>query len=693
MAYADLELSLHRRAEGRYAAELRYTQPDSDADIRLTGEEALVEIDLVALAELQLDPPAYGRALSASLFAAPALRAGFLKARASAASLDAALRLRLFIGPSAPELHVVRWETLYDPEADRPLLTGERLLFSRYLSASDWRPVKLRARAELRALVVIANPADLARYKMAAVDVAGELERARAGLAGIPITALAEPGSATLNNIVTQLRDGYDILYMVCHGAMIQGQPWLWLEDAQGQVARTAGADLVLRIEEQDQRPRLIVLASCESAGEGRSDALAALGPRLAESGVPAVIAMQGKISMETVAAFTPTLFAELRKDGQIDRALAVARGAVRERGDSWMPALYMRLRSGQIWYVPGFGDDKQGFEKWPAIVRSIKRGQCTPLIGTSVVDDIFGSLRDIARSWSDRYGFPLSSHGRDQLPEVAQYLTVNQDRQFPRDELIAYLKQVLARRYADDLSADADAADIYDLMAVVGELQRERNKLDANALLAAQPFPVYITTAQHSLLGEALRAAGKDPRIEFCRWNEDIVDLPNVFLEEPDYRPTPEQPLVFHLFGILGEPDSLVITEDDHFDYLISVSRNPELIPLPVREALADTALLLLGFQLDNWEFRVLYRSLMSQEGRGRRRKYAHIAGQIMPDEEYLLSPERARRYFESYFADADISIFWGSIDDFTGELLAQLAAAEAPAKPAADRASLRRR
>ena len=32
-----------------------------------------------------------------------------------------------------------------------------------------------------------------------------------------------------------------------------------------------------------------------------------------------------------------------------------------------------MRLKSGRIWYVPGFGDERKGFEKWPALIRSIE--------------------------------------------------------------------------------------------------------------------------------------------------------------------------------------------------------------------------------------------------------------------------------------------------------------------------------
>jgi hypothetical protein len=72
----------------------------------------------------------------------------------------------------------------------------------------------------------------------------------------------------------------------------------------------------------------------------------------------------------------------------------------------------------------------------------------------------------------------------------------------------------------------------------------------------------------------------------------------------------------------------------------------------------------------MEDWNFRVLFRSVMSREGRSRRRDYAHVAAQITPEEGRILEPERARRYLEAYFQDTNISIFWGSVEDFAQEL-----------------------
>ena len=684
-AYADFEIGLHRRDAEHYGVELRFIHPGGDADVRLTSDRSVtLQFDLGRLREMALDTEAYGQFLAESLFADPDVRTAFAQAISSAQSLDVPLRLRLFIGPSAPELHDLLWETLRDPQDGSPLVTGEHLLFSRYLSSLDWRPVGLRPRADLRALVVVANPADLADWQpggrsLAPVDVEGELERARTGLAGISLTSLASGGSATLEGISASLREGFDVLYLTCHGALLNGKPHLWLEDAEGNVDVVPGDELVARLREMRQRPRLVVLASCQSAGraggddEARSDdggALAALGPRLAEAGIPAVLAMQGNVTMQTIAEFMPTFFHELQRDGLIDRAVSVARGTVRERMDWWVPVLFMRLKSGRLWYAPGFAEERRGLEKWPALLRNIQQGRCTPILGPALTDYLLGSRRQIAQRWAETYHFPMAAHDRENLPQVAQYLAVNQDAMFLRDELEAYVCREVRSRYDLNPEDDECGTSLNELVSKVGADLRADNPAEPHRVLAQFPLPIYITANFGNLLAEALAEVGKEPKVEICRWNEDVEMLPSIYDDEPDYRPSAESPLIYHLFGHLKEPDSVVLTEDDYFDYLIGVTRDKELIPGVVRRALADTALLFLGFRMDDWDFRVLFRSLMSQEGRRRRSRYAHVAVQIDPEEGRIQEPERARRYLESYFQDADISIYWGSVEDFIQEL-----------------------
>ncbi len=673
--YADLEIALNRWNADAYRVELRYSQPDSDADIRLApGTPALARFDPLQLDMLALDPKAYGTLLGANLFDDEQVKTAFAQARSNAQTLDASLRLRLIIDPAAPELHGLRWETLRDPADGSSLVTSERILFTRYLASQDYRRVKIKPQGELRALVFIANPSNLKEYDLAPVDVQGELTRAKNALGGIAVTTTEAQEHATLDVLADKLRADVDILYLVAHGAVIEGEPRLFLEDNTGHVSVVDGRELVARISELQTAPRLIVLASCQSGNMqvGDNGALAALGPRLAAAGVSAVIAMQGNVTMETIAQFMPTFFKELLRDGQIDRAMAAARATVRNNADAWMPVLFLRLKSGKIWYVPGFGGERKSFEKWPALLDTIRSGRCTPILGAGLNESLLGSRREIAAHWAEEFRFPLAPFAREDLPEVAQYLAVNQSPIFPREGLGKFLRGELWKRYGNLLPKELEKADIPQLLAGVGEMNRKRDPHDAHAVLAALPFPIYITTNPDNLLAEALKAAGKDPQVELCKWNEDMY-TESIYKREPDYRPDEKRPLVYCLFGQFSDLDSMVLTEDDYFDYLIGVTSNKDLIPGVVRRALADTALLFLGFQLDDWNFRVLYRSIMSQEGRNRRKKYSHIAAQIDPEEGRILEPERARRYLETYFQDADISIYWGSAEDFVKEMQGQ--------------------
>ncbi|HSR31657.1 MAG TPA: CHAT domain-containing protein, partial [Anaerolineae bacterium] len=576
--YAELEIGLHRRDAERYGVELRFIHPGGDADVRLSSDRpAMAQFDLERLRDLTVDADAYGQLLTESLFADPEVKTALAQAYSSTQTLDVPLRLRLFIGPSAPELHGLWWETLRDPQDGSHLVIGEQLLFSRYLSSLDWRPVGLRPRADLRALVVIANPTDLDQWQpggrpLAPLDVDGELERARLGLAGIPLTPLASGGSASLEGITTHLRDGFDILYLTCHGALLDGKPHLWLEDEAGSVDVVPGDELVTRLREMRQMPRLVVLASCQSAGKGdgsgsdgesRSDdqgALAALGPRLAEAGIPAVLAMQGNVTMQTIAEFMPVFFQELQRDGLIDRAVSVARGTVRERSDWWVPVLFMRLKSGRLWYAPGFAEEQGGLEKWPALLRNIRQGRCTPIVGPGLTENLLGSRRQIAQRWAETYHFPMADHQRENLPQVAQYLAVNQDSMFLRDELEAYLCREIRARHDLGVEVEDCETSLNELVSKVGRELRESDPAEPHRVLAQFPLPIYINANFGNWLAEALAEAGKKPKLELCRWNEYVEAIPSVYDDDPNYRPSAESPMVYHLFGHLAQPDSVVL-------------------------------------------------------------------------------------------------------------------------------------
>jgi hypothetical protein len=335
---------------------LSYRGPGSDAEDPVA--RGIVRFDLTGLLELEARPMEYGKLLASQLLADGALMVEFVRAEAKASS--GVLRMILRIDPSAQELHRLRWELLRHPQSGVLLSTSETVLLSRSISSRNAREVKLRARKAVTALIAISAPAPdkLRSMGLAEVDYEGEVKRVRDALGGVEVRTLGGPTDPlTVDRLSEQLRDGVDILYLVSHGMLgrLTGVPALALQDDEGEAKWIKAEDLADRIGELLHRPLLVVLASCQSAGDGNlvaqgTTAQVTLVGHLADAGVPAIIAMQGLITMRTIEMMMPVFFKELLRDGQIDRALAVARSKVRDRDDAWMPALYTRLKVGCLW-------------------------------------------------------------------------------------------------------------------------------------------------------------------------------------------------------------------------------------------------------------------------------------------------------------------------------------------------------
>jgi hypothetical protein len=199
----------------------------------------------------------------------------------------------------------------------------------------------------------------------------------------------------------------------------------------------------------------------------------------------------------------------------------------------------------------------------------------------------------------------------------------------------------------------------------------------EPHVVLAQLPLPIYITAAFSDLMTEALRLAGKKPRVEMFRWR-DAETMTADWGPTPTskkWTPTVEEPLVFHLFGRLAVPESLVLTEDDYFDYLLHLDRKNQTMPGMVAKSLMQS-LLLLGFGSDDWGFRVLFRSIMERQGKMLRDRHAHVAVQVEPEEKTARDPDRMRAYFAKYLGRFKVSLFVGRVEDFSDELMRRRAA-----------------
>jgi hypothetical protein len=329
--------------------------------------------------------------------------------------------------------------------------------------------------------------------------------------------------------------------------------------------------------------------------------------------------------------------------------------------------------------YGPRRKDSPEAADLLRSVVTQIQRRYCTPIVGWGLTDSLVGPRQLIARSWADTFEFPMAVHQRDDLPQVANFVAAMTDVATLRESLGDFYRRLLRERYPSRRVDPGDGS-LRQLISEAWGQHRKTLYVDPYEVLADLPCRIYVTAQPHTLLAEALQANGKAPEVELCRWRPDVHNWPaSVYDREPSYTPTPERPLVFHVFGNLDFVDSLVITEDDYIDFLARVAKTQNLVPAPVREALADSALLVLGFRLEEWDIRVLLRSLV-QPGAKRLRKYPHVAAQVDIGSE-VLSPPRARRYLERYFGKVrqpSIDIYWGTVEEFAAGLAAALRTAK---------------
>ena len=137
LQWCELELFLRAGAlvgeNKSYYVFPRFWRPNDTIDTRMPPIPPVV-IEHKRLAECKGDPVAYGKALWTMLFDDVQMRQMLDIATTNAHALRAALRLRLFIGHDALELHGIWWETLIDPDTGSPILMCEDFVFSRWMT-------------------------------------------------------------------------------------------------------------------------------------------------------------------------------------------------------------------------------------------------------------------------------------------------------------------------------------------------------------------------------------------------------------------------------------------------------------------------------------------------------------------------------------------------------------------------------
>jgi hypothetical protein len=323
-------------------------------------------------------------------------------------------------------------------------------------------------------------------------------------------------------------------------------------------------------------------------------------------------------------------------------------------------------------------------------IVSRLGEGKVVPLLSNAICNDlVFSCHRDIVDGWANWLEYPLSDRGYPapmaQFHSVLSRAQDNREFRYIKDQYLEFLEAALFNDADEELlrhlQADTGLVDLHFTEKALRLGCPHPKALRSLAPLAEFPLPVFLTTSYHTFLEVALKQAGKKPRTEFCRWYRELEGYPDLFDPGSDeiYIPTKEEPLVYHLHGIEEHCESLVLTEDDHLDFMATVLSNKEIV----------------GYDLRDWDFKVVFRGLIKPGSKDRRPKA--VAIQVSPQDDAIkrfLENQPALKtsleavwdqvedivqeqnhtikdYLEDYLRlEAGFEVIWGNVDDVVQEL-----------------------
>ncbi len=337
----------------------------------------------------------------------------------------------------------------------------------------------------------------------------------------------------------------------------------------------------------------------------------------------------------------------------------------------------------------------------WPELCQRIADGQVIPIVSNAIFNDlIFTSLLGegdgpdeasveglnvedlLADAWAADVEYPLAE--RYWLPRVALYVRVVKSKtvreakmrylNFIKDSLLV-VAQGEGQATPDtiqELMNDRERYSFSDVAVELGYPQSTEGVANPLDLLAQLNLPIYLTTSHFDFLERAIEANGRTPRTQICFWSGEpaIYDNP---LHKTDYafEPSVECPLVYHVFGLETYADSMVLNEDDYLDFLGTLARDASsakpIMPPYLQQAIAKSSLLLLGYRLRDWEFRVMFRGLVRPSSL---RDFNLAIQMDLQQESGRASPEQIKNYLEKYLGSSNFTVSWLSPQTFMTQL-----------------------
>ena len=213
--------------------------------------------------------------------------------------------------------------------------------------------------------------------------------------------------------------------------------------------------------------------------------------------------------------------------------------------------------------------------EDWTSLVFSVERGNCILMLGPDAVmvtyegerlPVLLGLARFVKQKLGPRFGYLDASNPS----AVAQVAVAEEDH---------FTLQAWVQEFYDSLETASSVLDD----------------------LAAIPFRLVISTSPVLGVDHAFLTSKPGTHVDFYDRTAPTR------LRFPD--PSVEAPVVYNLYGSLDQPTSLILSDSDRIDFLVSVISEAPPLPAKLRSALKDPkrTFLFLGFRLDQWQLRIL--------------------------------------------------------------------------------------
>jgi len=299
-----------------------------------------------------LDPQEFGTRLFDTVFASKigeCLRRSIDETRRQNEHLRVRLRLN-----DVPELALLPWEYLYDPDRDQFFVLLDQVSLMRYMEISE-PEASLQVELPLRILVMVSKPRDA--NPLAVEQEWEQLQQALQTLVGQGKVVLEKLKSATSSELQRQLRrNAYHIFHFIGHGWFDEKEETsgLLLENEHGNGLPSTAEQLGVLLQGH-KTLRLIFLNSCEGARSLSKAAFSGTAQHFVQKGLSAVVAMQFPVT-DRVAIHIGQEFYRALSDGYpVDKALTEGRKAVyvSKNNKEWViPVLFMRSKDGQLFQI-----------------------------------------------------------------------------------------------------------------------------------------------------------------------------------------------------------------------------------------------------------------------------------------------------------------------------------------------------